>query len=242
MNKNIIIGLVILLVVIGIGVFFVTSNNQEDNRVTEDMIRFKEEYEALNGQMNTANTHTLQTLNIPEFNLIKYTTPEEILDLAESGTGLIYFGFPQCPWCRQMTPLLIDVALDMDLDVIHYIDMTTIRTTWELEDGIPVMTDEGHPRYQDLLIAFESVIDPLELNPFHLTDDEGNRFNTEELRIFVPTVVAIKNGEIVASHVYTVPTSAPGNTEGNQWNPLNREETSILRAIYENVIAALLNN
>ena len=244
MNKRNVIGLVIILVgAIVASWLFIFNNNEEE--VTPDMLRFKEEYEALNGTMNAAGTHELQTITIPEFNLIRYVTPEEILEIAESGTGLIYFGFPQCPWCRQMTPLLIDVALEMELDVIHYIDLlnpNSIRTTWELQDGVPVMTDEGHARYQDLLVAFRSVIEPLPLNPFHLTDADGNRFNTEELRIFVPTVVAIRDGRIVASHVYTVPASFPGNPYGNQWNPLTAEETRELRAIYENIIAVLFGD
>jgi len=212
-----------------------------ENVVTEDMLRFKYEYEALNNQPNAAGTIYMKSITIPEFNLIRYTTPEEILEIAESGTGLIYFGFPQCPWCRQMTPLLIETALEKGLDVIHYIDMLPIRSTWALQDGEPVMVDPGHPYYHDLLVAFESVIEPMSLNPFHLVDAEGNRINTEELRIFVPTVVAIRDGEIVASHVYTVPASAPGNLYGNQWNPLSDEETAYLRAIYEELISAMID-
>jgi len=211
------------------------------NVATPDMLRFKYDYEALNGQPNAAQTAYLKDIVIPEFNLIRYSTPEEILELADSGTGLILFGFPQCPWCRQMTPLLIDVALAGGLDVIHYIDMTTIRTTWQLLDGEPVMVDPGHERYQDMLARFRSVIEPMSLNPFHLTDADGNRVNTGELRIFVPTVVAVRDGIIVDSHVYTVPGSYPGNADGNQWFPLSDDENDYLRAIYDRLIANLTN-
>ena len=216
------------------------ATNEDTTDVTPDMLRFQYEYEALNDYPTAAGVN-LKAITIPEFNLIQYITPEEILEIAESGTGLIYFGFPQCPWCRQMTPLLIDVALEMGLDVIHYLDLLPIRTTWQLQDGIPVMVDPGHPRYQDLLVAFSSVLEPMELNPFHLTDADGNRINTDELRIFVPTVVAIRDGVIVASHVYTVPASVPGNPYGNQWHPLSEEESLYLRAIYEAIVAALLD-
>jgi len=211
----------------------------EEPAITADMLRFKEEYEALNGQSNAAGTHIMKTISIPEYNRAVYITPEEILELAESGTGLIYFGFPQCPWCRQMTPLLVDVVLNSGLNALYYIDMTDIRTTWELQDGVPVMTNEGHPYYQDLLIAFESVIETSPINPFHLTDADGNRINTEELRIFVPTVVAIRNGRIVGSHMYTVPASAPGNPYENHWNSLTEDEEQQLRAIYETLLEAL---
>lgn len=240
MNKKIAMSLVVLLM-ISMAAFLVGCNRAEEQQriPTEDMLRFAQEYEALNRQQNAAGTRTMKTIDIPEYNLMRYVTPEEILDIADNGTGLIFFSFPQCPWCRQMTPLLIDVALEMGLDVIHHIDMTTIRTTWELQDGVPVMIDPGHDRYQDLLVAFERVIEPLALNPFHLVDEEGNRISTEELRIYVPTVVAIRDGRIVDSHVYTVERSAPGNEGNYQWEPLNDDEEAELRAIYRRVIGQL---
>jgi len=243
--KKFILGLAALIVVVaGVGAFIIASSRtdadkEEDGPVaTADMLRFKEEYEELNG-VESAGGRINQAISIPEFNLVRFVTPEEILEITESGTGLIFFGFPQCPWCRQMAPLLIDVALEMGLDTIYYIDLLAVRTTWELQDGVPVMTDPGHPRYQDLLTAFRPVIEPMDLNPFHLTDPDGNRINTSELRIFVPTVVAIRDGEIVDWHIYTVPASVPGNPYGNQWNALTDQETRYLRAIYERVIRAL---
>ena len=211
-----------------------------EREITYDMIRFRAEYEALNGQPNAAGTRLMKTIEIPEMNLISYVTPEEILNIAESGTGLIYFGFPQCPWCRQMTPLLIDVALSLGLEHIYYIDMLPIRTTWELQEGVPVMTDPGHPYYQDLLRVFSAILEPMELNPFHLVDSDGDRINTEELRIFVPTVVAIRDGKIVDYHIYTVERSIPGNEGGYQWYPLSDEEELYLRDIYTRVITAVM--
>jgi len=211
----------------------------EQREVTYDMIRFREEYTSLNGQPNAAG-RIMKTIEIPEMNLISYITPEQILSIAESGTGLIYFGFPQCPWCRQMTPLLIDVALYLGLDYIYYIDMLPIRTTWALQDGVPVMTDPGHDYYQDLLQVFSEILEPMELNPFHLADSDGNMINTEELRIFVPTVVAIRDGEIVDFHIYTVDRSASGNAGGYQWYPLSDEEELYLREIYIRVISAIM--
>ncbi|MCL2362149.1 MAG: S-layer homology domain-containing protein [Defluviitaleaceae bacterium] len=236
--------LFLCLLLLVVGVIGISSNAAfaySENTATEDMLRFKYEYEALNNQPNAAGMATMMYVAIPEFNLIQFTTPEEILEIAQSGTGLIFFGFPQCPWCRQMAPLLIDVALSKGLDAIHYIDMTTVRTTWVLQDGVPVMTDPGHPLYQELLVEFASVIEPMDLNPFHLTDQTGNRVNTGELRIFVPTVVAIREGVIVGSHVYTVPASAPGNAYGNHWNPLSNDETKYLRTIYESLVMALIS-
>lgn len=247
MKKKALIALILLaLFTVGflLGVFVIAplfNRNPQESRVpTADMLRFQQEYEALNGQQNAAGTRTMQTIDIPEFNLIRYSSPEEILfDLLDGGTGLVLFSFPQCPWCRQMMPLLIDTALDMGLDEIFYLNMTTIRSTWELQDGVPVMVDPGHAHYQDLLTAFERVIEPLPLNPFHLTDEDGNRINTEELRIFVPTVVAIRDGRIVDWHVYTSERAFPGNEGNYQWYPLEADESRELRNIYQRVIAAM---
>ncbi|MCL2195663.1 MAG: hypothetical protein FWB76_06910 [Oscillospiraceae bacterium] len=245
MKKKIVPALILLaLFTVGflVGVFVIAPMfNRTPARVpTEEMLRFAQEYEALNGT-ETAAGPTLKHINIPEYNLMRYSSPEEILfDLLEGGgTGLVLFSFPQCPWCRQMMPLLIDTALEMGLPEIFYLNMMPIRTIWELRDGVPVMTNPGHPHYQDMLVAFERVIEPLPLNPFHLTDEDGNRINTEELRIFVPTVVAIRDGRIVDWHVYTSERAFPGNEGGYQWYPLDDAETAELRAIYERVIGAM---
>ena len=33
-------------------------------------------------------------------NVFVYRTLEEINNILENGTGLIFLGFPECPWCR----------------------------------------------------------------------------------------------------------------------------------------------
>ena len=78
------------------------------------------------------------------------------------------------------------------------------------------------------------------MNPFHLLDTEGNQVNTGELRIFVPTVVAINQGRIVDFHFYTVERSTPGNEGGYQWYPLSDDEEQYLRSIYERIISTVL--
>ena len=45
---------------------------------------------------------------------------EEIFDILD-GTGIIYFGFPECPWCRNAVPVLLDAAEEVGIEKIYYI-------------------------------------------------------------------------------------------------------------------------
>ena len=76
---------------------------------TTDAQKFKKEYEALNGQSNYAGV-LHKTIEISENNPMIYATDEEVITMLESGTGIIYFGFPDCPWCRAALPVLLEAA------------------------------------------------------------------------------------------------------------------------------------
>ena len=36
------------------------------------------------------------------------------------GTGVVYLGFEECPWCVQYRPLLEEMAMKSDIEVMHY--------------------------------------------------------------------------------------------------------------------------
>ena len=72
--------------------------NVEDN--SKDALAFKEEYEALNGTINEGNGKEYLTITIDEENPIYYSSLNEVTTLIKEGTGVIYLGYPTCPWCR----------------------------------------------------------------------------------------------------------------------------------------------
>lgn len=112
MKKKKVVGIilgVVLLLIMGI-IFIVWSN---------DSLRFKFSYEYIN-YVEYNNGKKIE-VSIPYNNSIKYLKKDKILELVESGTGILYLGYNTCPWCRRMLPVLLDVASDKDMD-IFYVD------------------------------------------------------------------------------------------------------------------------
>ena len=94
-KKMIIVALAVVVLMV-IGVLF---NPKADN------IKFKEEYERLNGKKSESGTYL--KVKIDKDNPMIYANIEDVQKLLENGTGVVYFGFPECPWCRNMVPNLI---------------------------------------------------------------------------------------------------------------------------------------
>lgn len=161
---KIIICIIILLVSTACG-----NNVDTENKDTAiDAIKFKQEYEALNDDS--------VVMNIEENNPIKYVEFEEVIDILTTGTGVIYFGFPGCPWCRNMIPVLFDVATINNIDTIYYYNPSNIRSN-------------GDDNYKQLISILGDYLE---------SDDEGNKI------LYVPDVYFVRDGQIVGHHLSTV--------------------------------------
>lgn len=197
----------------------------------DDANKFKNEYEDLNGVTMSSGKEYL-SMEISSNNIIKYNTIEEIIDIIENGTGVIYLGFPECPWCRNMIPALFEAADSTALEEIHYLNMYDVRDKLSLdEDGNIVTEIEAQEGYNELLNALSSILDD-----YVLTDSDGNEVNTGEKRIYVPIVVFVKDGIIVDHHVGTV------DSQVDPYIPLTEEEYNVLINIYKDKILKILNN
>ena len=106
---------------------------------------------------------------VGEDNLFVYRTYEEIVKILENGTGIVLLGFPECPWCQRYAKYLNEVAKDLDFDKIYYYNILEDRKNNTEEYKKIVSLIEEHLQY----------------------DEEGNK------RIYVPTIIALDNGEIV---------------------------------------------
>ena len=53
---------------------------------------------------------------------LEYLTEKEAVKLLEKGTGIIYFGFSGCPWCRNLVPILTDLAEELE-EPVYYLDI-----------------------------------------------------------------------------------------------------------------------
>ena len=162
MKKKIFIIGIIFLIIILIGIIYYNS----------DSIRFKVSYEYIN-IVEYDNGKTIK-VDIPVNNGIKYLANDEIIDFFKTGTGIVYFGYNTCPWCRNIIEPLIEVASEENINTIYYVnsknDLSKIK-----KDLYKILDD------------------------YLKTDPE-----TLEKRLAVPDVYFIKDGKIMFHHIGTV--------------------------------------
>ncbi|MDD6224341.1 MAG: hypothetical protein PUB18_05000 [bacterium] len=102
----------ILLIVIGLGItlatiFYFNQDSTKSNQ--KDSKKFSEEYE------------------IGVDNVFVYSTGEEILNIMKNGTGIVYLGFPECPWCKAYVSYLNDFAKEEGIEKIYYYNILEDR-------------------------------------------------------------------------------------------------------------------
>lgn len=211
LSFGIIIVTVLILLFAGIYLYFDSIQNYSNSTNTTDAFRFKNEYESLNGKTDQQG-NLYPELTISKQNPILYVSSDEILKLFDSGTGIIYIGSPKSIECRKIIPLLMSVSAELGVDEMYYFDATSIRDEKQLNQETNEIETvvEGTEEYY-------KIVDRLQQ---YLPSYEGLG-DSNLKRLYFPTVVAVKNGKILASHT--------GGIE---------EETSEeqLKEIYKNMI------
>lgn len=162
----------------------ITNNSQTDG------IKFKEEYEKLNGKKNDQGKK-YREITIDSKNKMVYKTTEEVLNLIDKKKSFVlYFGFDTCPWCRSVVPTLASISKELNQEV-YYIDVKDIRDTFELDDdNKPKLVKKGSKDYSKLLEKLESV-----LEDYTLTDSDNNEIKVGEKRIYAPSIVSVIDGK-----------------------------------------------
>lgn len=201
--------------------FFLGKQNVE----MTDALKFKEEYESLNDVKIEYSGLDLDfkypSIKIDKDNPMKYSSADEVEKIVESGTGIIYLGYAKCPWCRNAVPALIDAAKDAGVGTIYYIDMENERDSYQYKNGELVLEKEGTEGYKKLLKVFDEY-----LEEYYVEDENGEKIDTLEKRIYVPTVFFVREGEIVGVHVDTV------ESQKDPFTLLNKEQYEELYNIY----------
>lgn len=156
----------------------------------KDAIKFKEEYENLNGKINENSKKKYRTVKIDSKNKIIYSSAKEILKMMEEKKSfVVYFGFDSCPWCRSVVENISKISKELD-ENIYYVDVKEIRDVYELDDENKVkLTKEGDKNYLKLIKKLDSV-----LKEYTLTTDDDNEVKVGEKRIYAPNVVSIIDG------------------------------------------------
>lgn len=168
------------LAVVCVLVYFFVIKEDEDNQekadtaIETDAERFVKEYPG-----------------VGENNMFVYKSIDEIGDILENGTGIVYLGFPECKWCQAYVKYLYAVAVEEKIDAIYYTNILVDRKN-------------NTEQYQRLVSI---------LKDYLLKDEEGNP------RIYVPDITVVSNGEILGHDNETsVITSADSGTPQEYWN------------------------
>lgn len=194
MKKQIIVVIItILIFILGLLIYIFIDNKKSD------AIKFKEEYEILNNTVRESDGQFYNNVTIPKDNPIKIINTKEVLKILNSKKAIIYIGAGWCPWCRNAVPVLFEVAKKYNVKTIYYLNLDNEKSSYKIENGSLINTKKGTDTYYKLLDKLSD-----RLNDYKLTDEDGKKYDTKEKRIYIPYVIAIKDGKVVDDHVGTV--------------------------------------
>ncbi|HHW69129.1 MAG TPA: hypothetical protein GX747_02155 [Tenericutes bacterium] len=226
-KNNVLITILIILIIALVAIIIVNNNNNNNNdnnnvKIT-DSKKFKLEYESINNKANDAGKK-YKKLNISEENPIVYSSLKDIKRILQNGTGVIYFGFKECPWCRTAVPVLLNAAKEAGVNRIYYFNDFSIRDIKQKDEitGEIITTQEGSKEYYELLKILGE----------HASIYSGLEDDTIK-RLYAPTVVFVKSGEILGVHVGTIDSQVDAYVEltDEQYKELKKNYTDYMSKI-----------
>lgn len=131
---------------------------------------------------------------LAEDHRFKATPADEVLRLFTSGSGIVFLGFKECPWCQQLAPI-VDEAAKAEQLTVHYLDIRQARA-------------DNDATYRQLVEK---------LTP-HLRKDEHG-----QPRIYVPDVTALRGGAIVGHFLQETTADGEKLTPDTYWTKERRE-------------------
>ena len=173
MKKKYIISIIIAILIIGLGIGIYLCLKDDDTKTNSDAIKFASEY-----------------TTVTKDNVFVYRNAKEIINILEHGTGVVYLGFPECPWCQTYVKYLNEVAINIGVEKIYYFNILEDRTN-NTED------------YKKIVSLLENQLQ---------YDEEGNE------RIFVPHVTIVREGKLVGYDFETSKDTLGFTLPNDYWN------------------------
>ena len=151
----------ILVIVIGIAmatvVIKIEQKSNEDNAYkeninsestsnitpTEDALRFKKEYEDVNGTIREKDGMLFNNVDIPEQNPIQYINIDEFVDILNNKSGIVFLSSPTCPYCRASISSLLKAAKELKMTTIYYYDISKDENETDSENEIQELKRYG---------------------------------------------------------------------------------------------------
>lgn len=161
MNKKTIavVSVIIILCGAAAGLWYNRQHSAEQPKtpsaIVSDAAKFKSEYP-----------------RVAADNRFVYASDSEVMRIFDSGSGVVFLGFPQCPWCQRLSEYVDRAARTEGIDKIYYLNIRDARAS-------------NSEVYQKLVKKLEPYLDK---------DDNGKP------RIFVPDVSIVKDGKIIGRY------------------------------------------
>lgn len=232
------IAIVIIAAILGFAVYYfgLRDNKSEEEpktSYTEDELKFEEEYESINGRIREATGVENKTIDIPKDNNVVYLSDEETVKFLENGTGIIYMGFKECPWCRNAVPVLLQAAKNAGIEKVYYLDVTNIKSTIVINaKGKAEITKKGTDAYYKIMELLDDY-----LKIYTMKDSKGKDVKTGEKRILSPTVITVKDGVVTGFHVGTL--DEHKKDENGVLPDLTEEQEEQVNNIYAEMISTI---
>ncbi|MBE6148931.1 MAG: hypothetical protein E7167_05575 [Firmicutes bacterium] len=169
---GIIVSVLVLIIAGGLIWYLVDKNANSDLDDKLDAQKFAQEY------------------GITEDNVFVYRDADAIIKIMEQGTGVVYLGFPECPWCKAYVTYLNEVAKEVGVEKIYYYNILNDRK-------------DNTPEYQKMVNILE---DYLQL------DEEA------KARIYVPNVSFHIDGKIIGNDLETAYDTHGYDDPADYWN------------------------
>lgn len=150
-------------------------------------------YAAYNGRpVPNVEGKIYRSVNLPYDNTLSPVTATEAREIQD---GFIVFAFPTCPFCRNLLPVLADVARAENLPVAYCrIDTYRDRFVYSAEAAAPVQTQPAGEGYVELLTWLDGCLDE-----YTVPDESKTPIPVGEKRIHAPTLVKVRDGVPVST-------------------------------------------
>jgi len=141
-------------------------------------------------QLSDSERFALEYPLLGSDNIFVFRNASEIAGILANGRGIVFKGFKECPWCQLYVVFLHDVAREMGIDRIYYLDIREDRRT-------------NSESYQRILSILSGRLQ---------YDDEGRP------RVFVPDVSIVSRGRIILRDFVPLEEAAEYSTPEEYWN------------------------
>jgi len=184
------LGILSILLIIGAPIIIFEKFNHEEKTLT-DAKKFAKEYKISD-----------------ENNLFTYSSANEIIKTLETGTGVIFLGYPECKWCQAYASILNEVAKEEGIEKIYYYNIKEDR-------------NKNTKDYEKITSL---------LSNYLLHDDE------EKYKIFVPDVTIVKNGNIIGHNNESALITKQDGTPEEYWKEERKASLKdTLRSYFEEI-------